>query len=534
MVCVWGLCFLFAIGVALSISSERERAEAAKLQETKRKREEARKTEVEVRERELRFLRKEVYDRSLIIRMQLNNIFLPNVQYSYISQAINEELEAIGNRINDMDYQNDHLKYLFPQNEQEEKINQYREKVYPELKKQIEKFNEFHAKIKEFTLLINKEKYGCINEQGLSSIMKIDRGYAVRTIEKYSALISKENLTQTDLDIIYQINLAEILGLIWYFATEKVYSATDFSRAENLFLKIYKKEHVEIIIAKLYVKKKIGGENALRESIRNLLKVQRDSEKLHVIASGLMWMKAYQAESMVLENMLEKGMQMSPKEQERLQILANGGGKAPDEYRVKSTEGKIYLDVTALSWREDEYKNFFDSLAFRDSNLTYSLAVRDEEKELYVTREILIPKQTELYNKLKVVYKQEYGTEVLCNPVEVVAMSGNDKEILEGILVSPQECRQMGILIYLIKIGKKLDIKFYTLAMPIRVTIEEQPQKTLALYKKLSPSLNVWESSLRETALIGIQQLLNMAQQTTSSEYESAARSEREKDEPVF
>lgn len=135
MVCVWGLCFLFAIGVVLSISSERERAEAAKLQETKRKREEARKTEVEVRERGLRFLRKEVYDRSLIIRMQLNNIFLPNVQYSYISQAINEELEAIGNRINDMDYQNDHLKYLFPQNEQEEKINQYREKVYPELKK---------------------------------------------------------------------------------------------------------------------------------------------------------------------------------------------------------------------------------------------------------------------------------------------------------------------------------------------------------------------------------------------------------------
>lgn len=490
--------------------------------------------EISRKEEKLQSLEGEIKGNENVIKSCLKDIFLPNVQYSLVDKLINENLREISLEIKDMEVANDRLKYLSKKKDQEEKISQYRDEIYPELKERVEKFNKFYTRLKDFTLLLDKENYGCIKEQRLSSIMKIDRDYAVKTIEKYSTLIYKKNLTQEDLDMIYQINLMEVLGLIWYFATEKVYSVMDFSRAEDLFLKIYKKDHIEIIIAKLYIKKKIGGEDALRESVRDLLKEQKDPEKLQIIASGLMWMKAYQAESMVLENMLEKGMQMSPKEQERLQILANGGGKAPDEYRVKSTEGKIYLDVTALSWREDEYKNFFDSLAFRDSNLTYSLAVRDEEKELYVTREILIPKQTELYNKLKVVYKQEYGTEVLCNPVEVVAMSGNDKEILEGILVSPQECRQMGILIYLIKIGKKLDIKFYTLAMPIRVTIEEQRQKTLALYKKLSPSLNVWESSLRETALIGIQQLLNMAQQTTSSEYESAARSEREKDEPVF
>lgn len=519
MSCMVGIIFLLIILVVVGAFEKMFRVD---------------REEISRKEQKLQSLESEIKGNERVIKSCLKDIFLPNMQYSLVDKLINENLREISLEIKDMEVANDRLKYLSKKKDQEEKISQYRDEIYPELKERVEKFNKFYTRLKDFTLLLDKENYGCINEQRLSSIMKIDRNYAVKTIEKYSTLIYKKNLTQEDLDMIYQINLMEVLGLIWYFATEKVYSVMDFSRAEDLFLKIYKKDHIEIIIAKLYTKKKIGGEDALRESVRDLLKEQKDPEKLQIIASGLMWMKAYQAESMVLKYMLENGMQMSSKAQERLQVLAKGGGKTPDGYSVESTNTEIYFDAASLSWQEEEYKNFFDNLAFHDSNLTYSLAVRDEDKELYVTRGIMLPKLEELHKKLKEVFEQEYEGEVSCNPVKAVALSGNDKEILEGILVSPQECRQMGILIYLIKIGKKLDIKFYTLAMPIRVTIEEQRQKTLALYKKLSPSLNVWESSLRETALIGIQQLLNMAQQTTSSEYESAARSEREKDEPVF
>ena len=490
--------------------------------------------EISRKEQELQSLEGEIKGNERIIKSCLKDIFLPNVQYSLVDKLINENLREISLEIRDMERANDRLKYLSKKKDQEEKISQYRDKIYPELKERVEKFNKFYTRLKDFTLLLDKENYGCINEQRLSSIMKIDRDYAVKTIEKYSTLIYKKNLTQEDLDIIYQINLMEVLGLIWYFATEKVYSVMDFSRAEDLFLKIYKKDHIEIIIAKLYAKKKIGGEDALRESVRDLLKEQKDLEKLHVIASGLMWMKAYQTESMVLENMLEKGIAMSPKEQERLQILANGGGKAPDGYSVESTNTEIYFDVASLSWKEEGYKNFFDNLAFHDSNLTYSLAVRDENKELYVTRGIVLPKLEELHKKLKEVFEQEYEGEVSCNPVKAVALSGNDREILDGILAIPKEFSQMGVLIYLIKIGKKIDIKFYTLAMPMKATIEEQQQKTLALYKKLSPNLNAWESSLRETSLMGIQQLLNIVQTTSDHRDEFTSNREKKSDEPIF
>ena len=44
----------------------------------------------------------------------------------------------------------------------------------------------------------------------------------------------------------------------------------------------------------------------------------------------------------------------------------------------------------------------------------------------------------------------------------------------------------------------------------------DQKQQALSLYKKLSPSVAMWESSLKDTILFAIQQLLN-----STSEYPS-------------
>lgn len=170
---------------------------------------------------------------------------------------------------------------------------------------------------------------------------------------------------------------------------KKYTRATDFSHAKELFMKIYKKEHIEVIIAELYAKKNVGGEDALREPVRELLKRQQDSQTLTMLASGFMWMKAYQMEAMILKHMLENGMEMSPKAQERLQILSNGGGSAPDNFNVHSEANKLYFDVSSLSWREDEYKGFFDNLAFRDMRLTYSLTTGMKIKSYLLHRESL-------------------------------------------------------------------------------------------------------------------------------------------------
>lgn len=80
---------------------------------------------------------------------------------------------------------------------------------------------------------------------------------------------------------------------------------------------------------------------------------------------------------------------------------------------------------------------------------------------------------------------------------------------MDGIIVSSNECKQIGILIHIARIGKKLIIKFYTLFMPTGSDLPAQKQQALSMYKKLSPSVTMWESSLKETMLMAVQQLLN-------------------------
>jgi len=59
------------------------------------------------------------------------------------------------------------------------------------------------------------------------------------------------------------------------------------------------------------------------------------------------------------------------------------------------------------------------------------------------------------------------------------------------------------------KIGKKLNIKFYSLFNPLKKDVDIQRQQALFLYKNLSPTVSVWESSVKETVQMSLQQILN-------------------------
>ena len=452
-----------------------------------------------------------------------------------IKSLINNHLKEIKSNIDKMEYQNNCLKRVTQKENHDEDVKFYKTNAYPKIKENVNIFSDFLKKLEAVQVIIDCEEYGKVNEERLSIIKNMKRDIIVQSIEKCSNLLDKSPKTQNDLTLIYQINLVEILSSIWFFATEKVYSATDFAHAKELFSKVYKKEHIEVIVAELYAKKKVGGEDALRDSIKVLLKSNRDTETLTKIASGLMWMKAYQAEAMVLKHMLENGMEMSQKAQERLQVLSNGSGNAPDGYDVKSENDNLYFDISSLTWREEEYKGFFENLAFRDANLTYSLTIRDEDKELFISQGVQVPTDSDILKKLREVFEEEYGSSVVSRQVEATALSGSGEERLKGILIYSEECSQMGIFVHLVKIGKKVDIKFYTLLMPENVSAEEQLQKALSLQKKLSPTVNMWEGSLKETTLMGIQQLLNKESQSTSKETENDSFHKNvNSDEPVF
>ena len=360
------------------------------------------------------------------------------------------------------------------------------------------------------TRMIDPDNYGSIRKDYWDSVRSMHKAAADAYIKACQDSLSSRNYSE-----IFAIDIEEVLRCIWFYATEKPYSAESYQKAADVFNHLVEESNVDVKIAELYAMKQMGGEGVVRDTVRSM--TSYSAEKMTLIASALMWIKEYQAENMVLQNMLSSGKQMTAKTQERLHSLTNGGGKAPDGYNVVSDENAMYIDVSSLAWKDDEYNGLFENFAFQEKTLSYSLAVRDENKDLFITNGISVPDTNKILAKLKTDFADEYGDSVTAERKKCVAMSGSGEENLDGILIETSECRQMGIFVHVVRIGKKLNIKFYTLFLPVQAELAEQKQQAVSLYKKLSPSVTMWESSLKDTVLMAIQQLLNSNSQTVVS-----------------
>lgn len=425
-----------------------------------------------------------------------------------------------------MKSENEKLVELSVLEDQSSMITQYETQVIAQ-RKAIKKVETSFGKLKEFqqrvhmlpvSNMMDKSEYGKINREYWDTVTGMERD----TVVSYIASCEKV-LDSMSVERVCEIDIDEVLKCVWFFATEKTFSASDFQKAERVFLRIYQHYHADIIIAELYAKKKVGGEDALRDQVRDLEKGNYDSLDLSLVASGLMWMNAYQSENTVLQYMLTTGKEMTAKTQERLYSLTNGGGKAPEGFDVMSSGNMLYFDVSAIAWKDDEYIGLFDNLAFQDKALTYSLAVRDENKDLFIAQGFNVPERKNILRKFESTFAEEYGSNVTAKEVNCVVLSGSGEEKMDGIIVSSDECKQMGIFIHIVRIGKKLIIKFYTLFMPRGSDLAAQKQQALSMYKKLSPSVTMWESSLKDTMLVAVEQLLNAGVTTETIEPDDAS-----------
>lgn len=364
------------------------------------------------------------------------------------------------------------------------------------------------------TRMMDSNNYGMINRGYFDSVQNMSK-IAVDTIINQC----DNNIYSNNFEKIFAIDVEMLLRCVWFCALEKPYSAEAFRKSVQIFQRIIKSKNIDVYIAELYALKQVGGEDILKEQIQKRLKDTHNSvEELTLIASALKWINAYQVEYTVLKYMLSNGMQMSAKTQERLHSLANGGDNVPSEFDVSSNIEFLYFDVSSLTWKTDEYIGLFENLAFQEKVLSYSLAIRDEDKDLFITNGINVPPMSKILKKLNAVFADEYGNVVSATIKKCVVLAGNIEEQMEGILVESKECKQMGILVHIARIGKKMNIKFYTLFMPGRMGLVDQKQQVLSLYNKLSPSAAMWESSMKDTSLMAIQQLLNAVTQESNRE----------------
>lgn len=387
-----------------------------------------------------------------------------------------------------------------------------------EYRKTAEQFKQFGLKVEKniTNRMFDLNNYGSINNKYLNYIMsmrKQDVDFIVKS--------AKRVLSGTEYNEIWKIDAVKAYECVWFYAVYKPYSSTDFEEAKEVFYKIYKDRNMEVFLAELYPIQQMGANNIVRDKITEFFKSctgwyadKLNVENLTLLASDLMWMKAYNEEKIVLQEMLSRQMDMPAKLQERLHALSNGGENAPSDYDVQSNKDQIYLDTASLAWNDSEYSSFFENLSFKEKVLTYSLAIRDENKDLFITQAMNLPDNIKICNKLMTVFQEEYGSQVVARNVEGIALSGNGSEKIPGILVRTRECKQLGIFVHIARIGKKLNIKFYTLFIPITNDIGTQKQQVISLYKKLSPTVTMWENSLKDTILMAIQQLLNAAPKT--------------------
>lgn len=427
---------------------------------------------------------------------------------------------SLNKSVSSMKSVSEKLKKLSKKDDHSETVNNY--------SKLAEDFKLFGQKVNRlpYTQMMDPDNYGRIQKTYWDSVRSMNKS----TVDSIIAN-SEKNLSSRNYSQIFAIDVEAVLRCIWFYATDKPYSAENFKKAVNVFNRLVEKPHVEVEIAELYAMKQLGGEEVLRNHIRSLGDSIYTAEELTLIASALMWINAYQAESMILQNMLSKGMQMSAKTQERLHSLTNGGGKAPAGFNVSSNSSEMYFDVSALTWKDEEYTGLFENLAFQEKTLSYSLAVRDEDRDLFITNSISVPGMDRILTKLNSVFEEEYGTSVTAELKKCIALSGSGEENMKGILVESNECKQMGILVHVVRIGKKLNIKFYTLFMPSETRLVDLKQQVLSLHKKLSPSVTMWESSIKDTVLLAIQQLLNMESQTAFNGSENTTENS---DGPIF
>lgn len=461
-----------------------------------------------------------------------------NLSYASVNEILEGRIELVRKLEKEMQERNKELNengYLDEKN----RITSEASNDVSILRRKIDLFKQFQKKVYSlpYSSMMDESIYGKINKDYWDSIMEMNRDEVIEYIYDCEKWLGDDKKGNGIFEKIITIDPEKVLKCIWYLATEKTYSASDFRRAKNVFIRINRKNHIDVAIAELYAKKKIGGEDVLREELKEMFEDKFENKynsiPLNLIASGFMWMNAYQSENEVLQYMLASGYTMTEKMQERLHALANGGGKSPTGFEVDSSEEALYFDVSALAWNDDEFAGFFENLAFQDKTLSYSLALRDENKDLFIAQGIKTPAMDDVLNKLKNVFEEEYGSDVKAKIVDGIALSGSGEEKIQGILVSTEECKQLGIMIHIAKIGKKLIIKFYTLFMPVNEDVTSQKQQAVSLHKKLSPSAVMWEGSLKDTMLMAVEQLLNsgeMVKNDTNGTLENGKTS----DEPIF
>lgn len=380
----------------------------------------------------------------------------------------------------------------------------------PALYETVKSLHVYHTKNTYLFSFLHEEEYGkfSLPEVEHLSISKVeDRIFQVKEMLKGDINGNFENLREAlTEDFLY------VLGArIWYYAAQKNVDQEEMLDAEQEFSEFRWAlgMHLECILAEVYVKNKLGGENFVMQNLDEIMAITVFQNPIfaRTLSSFLAWMECYHVELEVLKKTVQAKIELDPDMQERLDFLAKGGAdNTAHIYDVPSDSENFYFDISTEQAKGKDLDLLFEVLRKKQRTLDYALSLNRWTKTLPLQRGQKFADEQMDAAMQKLV--QDFDGEVTLERVNAVAINidnvRHDNCMLFRLL--NERSRGLGILFHYEKFGRNLNLYFITLF----IADDEMGDSAVNFAKAIAS--NQYVESFQESVLAALDEVLRIKQ----------------------
>lgn len=290
---------------------------------------------------------------------------------------------------------------------------------------------------------------------------------------------------------------------------EKAYSG---SQNGHNFCQI---EHVEQLLALIYAKNLIGGQNTVNQERKKILKwvdaaiAFGMTNQCYMLPSALAWMGLYELERDVLQHLVEVKVNLPEEWQDRLGFLESGGTSNIKIYDASPDSGFLY-DSSSLEWNTDAFDLFFRKLEMTHRPMRYSLAVSKWTKTLPLARgqKVTLEQIEDSFKQLV----EDFDGEVIMRKETAQALNLSNVEYENSFIFRFRTERNkrnkcVSVLFSSEKYGRNLNLTIIVLFTPEDGLSSEELRKYALAIKD-----NVYMESFRESILQAVDEVIRPEQ----------------------
>lgn len=327
--------------------------------------------------------------------------------------------------------------------------------------------------------------------------------------------------------------------LLWCIAARKPFNQGEFDEARRLFARNTQKcwvdnspyviaeyekaynnrqngqsfwqvENVEQLLALIYAKNLIGGQNTANQERKRILEWVDSAiafsmtEQCYMLPSALAWMGLYELERDVLRHLVERKVNLPEEWQDRLGFLESGGTSNIKIYDADSDNEFLY-DSSSLDWNADAFDLFFRKLEMTHKTMRYSLAISRWTNTLPLERGQKVS-QEQIADCFKQLV-EDFDDEVTVSQERAKALNLANVEYKNSFIFrfTSERNRCISILFSSEKYGRNLNSTFIVLFTPEnKLSCEELRKYALAIKD------NIYVESFRKSVLQAVDEIIKL------------------------